>query len=82
MEEKYRKGSTSALNCDSGIEFATNVIVELHSDNQRDYYVKVRHDGKYVYLCEREETACPWSEFKRRAQAMALDDSTHIAICG
>lgn len=42
VEEVYRKGKTDALNCITLVGFATNLIVELHSDNDRDFYVMVR----------------------------------------
>jgi hypothetical protein len=60
VEELYTKGKTDALNCDSSQEFATNIIFELHSDNEKDFYVKIRHDGRYVYLCEQKETSCSY----------------------
>ena len=51
IEERYRKGKTDALNCDSDYEFATSLIFELHSENQKDFYVKIKKEGKYLYLC-------------------------------
>lgn len=51
IEDLYRKGSTTALVCDANTDFASSMIFELHSDNGKDFYVKLRNNGKYVYLC-------------------------------
>ena len=42
IEEQYRKGKTDALNCDSDYKFASSLIFELHSENQKDFYVKIK----------------------------------------
>lgn len=28
----------------------------------------VKFNGKYMYLCERKETSCPYSEFRARIE--------------
>lgn len=33
IEDLYRKGSTSAINCEQSTEYASSIIFELHSDN-------------------------------------------------
>ena len=60
VEELYQTGSSTALNCSPNQEYATNLIFELHSDDEKKFYVKVRHDGKYVYLCEKKEEKCDY----------------------
>ena len=60
IEEMYRKGSTEALNCEGSTPFASNILFELYSDNQQDFYVKVRKNGKYVNLCDKKQTACDY----------------------
>ena len=82
VEETYRRGYTDALNCDSNTEYASSIITELHSDAKGEYYVKIRHNGRYVYLCERKEVACGWEEFRNRLQAQVLSDREYYAICG
>lgn len=51
IEELFRKGSTAALNCEGRTPFSSNILFELHSDNETDFYVMVRNNGKYVNLC-------------------------------
>ena len=58
------------------------MIVELHSDTQGEYSVKVRHNGKYVYLCERREVSCGWVEFRQRITDQLLTDEQFYAACG
>ena len=58
IQELYRKGKTAALNCDPNQEYATNIIFELHSQDGKKFSVRVRHDGKYVYLCGKKDVTC------------------------
>lgn len=51
VEEIYRKGKTDALNCERNVGFASNVVIELHSDDESTFYVMTRANGKYVNLC-------------------------------
>ena len=44
----------------AGFEYASSIIFELHSDDDEEFYVKIRHDGKYVYLCEQKNTVCSY----------------------
>ena len=52
VEELYRKGSTSNLNCQPMPSFASSLIFELHSEDEINFYVRIRSDGKYMNLCE------------------------------
>jgi hypothetical protein len=51
VEDIYRKGKSDALNCQNVVGFASSLIFELHSDNEKDFYVMVRAQGKYMNLC-------------------------------
>jgi hypothetical protein len=65
IEELYRKGSTSALNCETGANlFGANLMFELHSDDESNFYVKVRSNGRYVNLCGKNSTQCDYLDFK------------------
>lgn len=33
VEDLYRKGKTDALNCETNVGFASNLVIELHSDD-------------------------------------------------
>lgn len=61
IEEIYRKGKTDALNCQTDVGFASSIIFELHSDNDKDFYVMIRSQGKYMNLCEKQSTKCSYT---------------------
>lgn len=62
IEDKYQKKDMSKyLNCEDGPDFASSILIELHRDIAPfDHFVKVRYNGKYVNLCERQQTTCPY----------------------
>ena len=51
VEELYRKGRTTSLNCQTEIGFSSNVVIELHSDDEKLFYIMIRSNGKYINLC-------------------------------
>lgn len=79
VEELYRYGKSDALNCDPVLDYASNLIFELHSEGS-NYQIKIRHNGKYMYLCERKSTSCSYEEWKTRAKAIILDNIDDV--CG
>lgn len=60
VEELYRKGKTDALNCQTDVGFASNLVIELHSNDGKGFYIMVRSNGKYVNLCEKQQTKCDY----------------------
>lgn len=80
IEELYRKGSTSALNCESGTPFSSSIIFELFSDNGADFYVKIRNNGKYVNLCGAKQTSCSYESWKAQAKQATVADP--LSVCG
>lgn len=67
IADLFFNGSTSALNCFGYPQFAANLLIELYkNDTSNDYYVQLRYNGKYMYLCERQSTTCAYSEFRQR----------------
>lgn len=60
VDDIYRQGKTDELNCEVNVGFASNVVIELHSDDEKEFYVMVRANGKYVYLCEKQSYKCPF----------------------
>jgi hypothetical protein len=78
IEELYRFNKTNALNCEPGPEYAATLQYELHNE-AAGYEVRLRYNGKYVNLCERKQTACPYPEFKKRIEADYVDVQS---ICG
>ena len=78
IEELYRKKNTSALNCEPGPEYAANLIFQLQSDNDKDFYVKIRYNGKYVNLCQKKSTICDYKDWKGRMQKIMLDNPNDI----
>ena len=80
IEEIYRKGSTQALNCQQGASFSSSLIIELHSDNAKDFYVRIRDNGKYVNLCEAKSKDCAYDDWKNRVQSVMIANPQ--TICG
>jgi lysosomal acid phosphatase len=73
IEELYRKGSTQELNCNYKIGYASSIIFELHSEEGKNFQVKIRKDGKYVYLCGRPSQSCPYEEWKEEIVKTYVD---------
>ena len=80
IEDLYRKGSTTALVCDANTEYAASMIFELHSDNEKDFYVKLRNNGKYVYLCAQKSESCNYTDWKNRAKKIIISNASEV--CG
>jgi len=76
----FRKGSSSSLNCEGGSPFASSIVFELHSDNGKDFYVRVRNNGKYVYLCETAKIECSYNDWKVRVKKAVVANPDDI--CG
>jgi lysosomal acid phosphatase len=73
IEDLYRKGKTTALNCDPNQEYASSIIFELHSTDAKTFYVRVRHDGNYVNLCEKKDVQCEYQQWRSRMQKRIVD---------
>jgi hypothetical protein len=76
----YRKGKTDALNCQPDVGFASSLIFELHSDNDKDFYMMIRSQGKYMNLCEKPNTKCSYTEWKNRIKRYIINNVDEI--CG
>lgn len=79
VEDLYRTGQTEALNCSPAQEYATSLIYELHSEDGKEFVVRIRQDGEYVYLCERKEISCGYEEWRGRVKKLLVDVES---ICG
>lgn len=69
MEQKV------AENCAVPIPFASNLFFELHQDdkNTSHYFVKMRYNGNYFNLCDKNSTECPFEEFAQKSRSHLLD---------
>jgi hypothetical protein len=74
IEELYRKGQTSALNCEQFPQFASSLIFELYTEGP-NHTVKIRSNGKYMNLCNRKSTECVYEEWKKAVQANLASDT-------
>ena len=63
-----------------GLDFASNIIVELHSDDEKNFYVKVRSNGSYVKLLGRNAYQMPFSDFKLEMKKYTA--SNYEDVCG
>lgn len=80
-EELFRKGSTSALNCEQGgNDFASNLIFELYTDDNIFFNVKVRSNGKYVKLCNKNSEVCDYYTFKNMIKKYVVSNIEEV--CG
>ncbi len=68
------------MNCQLDVGFASSIIFELHSDNDKDFYVMIRSQGKYMNLCEKQSTKCAYNEFKNRMKSYILSNVDEL--CG
>lgn len=61
--DRWFKGSTDALNCIYKPYFAASIIMELYSDdeNPNNKYIKIKFDGDYMNLCEKEQKTCEYN---------------------
>lgn len=80
IEDLYRKGKTDALNCQPDAGYASSLIFELHSDNDKDFYVMVRSQGKYMNLCEKSSIKCSYTEWKNRLKRNMITNVDEL--CG
>lgn len=80
VEDMYRKGKTDEINCQNTVPFAASLIYELHSDNDKDFYVMVRSQGKYMFLCGKQSNKCDWADFKTRLQKSIITNVDEV--CG
>jgi hypothetical protein len=74
IEELYRKGQTSALNCEQFPQFASSLIFELYTDGL-NHTVKIRSNGKYMNLCNQKSTECRYEDWKKAVQANLASDT-------
>lgn len=72
-------GSTNALNCALYPDFATNMLIELHKDEQGGNFIKIRYNGNYVNLCGNPKKECQYSEFRQRLSDYLVDFETICA---
>lgn len=74
IEEMYRKGQTSAWACElEGLDFASNIIIELHSDDAKNFYVKIRSNGNYMKLSQ-NSYQIPFLDFKTNMKKFVTND--------
>lgn len=59
--------------------FASNLILELHSDdNKGGYFVRVSYNGVPMNVCLTNSTECEYEEFKKKLKAMTMKDFDDI----
>ncbi|EGR29698.1 hypothetical protein IMG5_150410, partial [Ichthyophthirius multifiliis] len=67
LQQKFG-GNRQSINCELRPEFASSILWELHQDDvsQDKYFIKIKYDGKYMNLCEKENIQCDYQELKNR----------------
>lgn len=71
-EELIRTGKTNAINCFLFPDYATNLLFELSEEDGQNY-IRIRYNGNYVNLCERQEKKCIYEEFRERLTNNLVD---------
>ncbi|EAR87292.2 histidine acid phosphatase family protein (macronuclear) [Tetrahymena thermophila SB210] len=71
LNQFYKQGQ-SFLNCADGPHFASHILFEIHEQEENvindksQLYVRVRYNGQYMNLCDRNSTQCSYLEFESR----------------
>ena len=73
IEQQFKGEPVTSLNCVEDLFFSSSILFELHEDIAFRQYVMVRYNGKYVNLCEREDTTCPIDEFLQRLKDYEIE---------
>ena len=77
IDERMTTGKTNSTNCVTAVDFAQNLLIELYKE-QNEEFIKIKYNGNYMYLCEKNEKKCSWDEFKQRLQNFMVDDYDYI----
>lgn len=75
----WTKNKTEHLNCYMFPKFASNLLIELHK-NGSSYFVKVKLDGEYKYICQQKSYECDYKLFASnilRTKLENFDDICH-----
>ena len=62
----WKTNKTDSMNCAGYPLYASNVLIELHSGEDNGYIVKIKVNGEYYNICERNQKTCDWKEFSQR----------------
>lgn len=73
IQQQFLGQPVTTLNCVEDLFFSSSILFELHEDIAFRQYMKVRYDGEYVKLCEREEMECPIDEFLQRLKDKEIE---------
>jgi hypothetical protein len=80
IQDLYQKGKTDALNCQPDVGYASSLIFELHSYNDKDLYMMISSQGKYMNLCEKSSIKCSYAEWKKRIKRNIITNVDEL--CG
>lgn len=69
---------TTYFNCEDYPQFASSLIFELHQVEQDEeyeasYQIMIKRDGRYMKLCTRDDSICPYEEFISRLENFYID---------
>lgn len=66
--ELWRTNNTNYVNCEPYPAYASNLIIELHEENEGEFFIKLKVNGKYLNVCDEKQEKCSWESFKSRVQ--------------
>ncbi|KRX10564.1 hypothetical protein PPERSA_05384 [Pseudocohnilembus persalinus] len=80
IDEWWYNKYNDQINCNQRPYFAASIIMELHN-NDGNYQVAVKYDGRYQYLCEKTDIYCDFDEFIERMSNQILDQEQVNNYC-
>lgn len=75
IKQKFEGKPITSLNCVEDIFYSSNILFELHEDIAFKQHIKIKYNGRYVKLCERDDIECPAEEFIQRMKDMEIEYS-------
>lgn len=73
----WMKNETDHLNCHLFPKFASNLLIELHK-NGNNYFVKIKLDGEYKFLCQNKSYECEYNLFSSNIRKYKLENFDDI----
>lgn len=54
--------------------YASNILIELHENDENNFNVKIRYDGNYIPMCGTNLTFCKYETFAKKLKEYRVSD--------